>query len=244
MACQVNRLGGPENRTKPKQLSCLGRGLITEAEGLEIKPLAGLSTTETGTLPVYAFSAIAIAPAGLKGHCSVLIERAAVLAIQHFEAEPLNVAAAFLQGFATSRSRLPGFGMGAQQMVNRLWITGPKGEGAVARPHQLLGRSRQLLSRNQWPAAAAVGTTATRARRGLGRGGLSAEAQGYARDRGHEWWLWSSILVRCRLRAGAKGKGDQTAVWFDELHARRQKWLRLRTLAGELPKRLRFSREW
>ncbi len=40
--------------------------------------------------------------------------------------------------------------------------------------------------------------------------------------------------MRGRLRARAKGKGDQTTVWLDELHARGQKWLRLRTLAGEL----------
>ena len=40
-----------------------------------------------------------------------------------------------------------------------------------------------------------------------------------------------------RLRAGAKGKGDQTTVWLDELHARGQKRLRLGTLAGELPER-------
>lgn len=32
--------------------------------------------------------------------------------------------------------------------------------------------------------------------------------------------LWSTILVRHRLRSGAKGKGDQTTVWHDELHAR------------------------
>ena len=31
------------------------------------------------------------------------------------------------------------------------------------------------------------------------------------------------------------GEGDQKAVWLDELHARGQKWLWLRTLAGELP---------
>ena len=31
------------------------------------------------------------------------------------------------------------------------------------------------------------------------------------------------------------GKEDQTAVWLDELHARGQKWLPLRTLSGELP---------
>ncbi len=32
------------------------------------------------------------------------------------------------------------------------------------------------------------------------------------------------------------GKGDQTTVWFDELHVLGQKWLRQSTLAGELPK--------
>ena len=100
------------------------------AEGLEIKPLAGLSTTETGTLLEHTFSAIAIAPAGLKSHRPVLIERAAILAIQHFQAEPLSVAAAFLQSLATIRSRLAGFGMGAQQMLNRLWIPGREGESA------------------------------------------------------------------------------------------------------------------
>ena len=52
-----------------------------------------------------------------------------------------------------------------------------------------------------------------------------------------------TILMSCRLRARAKGKGDQTAVWLDELHARGQKWLRLGTLAGKLPKRLGFSRK-
>lgn len=31
------------------------------------------------------------------------------------------------------------------------------------------------------------------------------------------------------------GKGDQTTVWFDELHVLGQKCLRLSTLAGELP---------
>jgi len=39
------------------------------------------------------------------------------------------------------------------------------------------------------------------------------------------------------------GKGEQTTVWFDALHARRQKWLRLGTLADELPKRMGFSKE-
>ena len=174
-------------KTPSKPLSCSARGLITEAEGLEIKPLAGLSPTETGTFPEHAFSAIAIAPEGLKGHCSLLIERAAVLMIQHFEAEPLDGAAAVLQSLATSRCRLAGFGMGAQQMLNRLWITGRQGEGAVSRPHQLLGRDRQLLSRNQCPAAAAVSAAATRACRRIVRGGVSAEAQGYAGDRGHGW---------------------------------------------------------
>ena len=99
---------------QPKPLSCSARGLITETEGLEIKPLTGLSTTETGTLHEHAFSAIAIAPAGLKSHRPVLIERAAVLAIQHSEAEPLDVAAAVLQSLVTSPCRLAGFGMGAQ----------------------------------------------------------------------------------------------------------------------------------
>ena len=95
-------------------------GPSSEAEGLEIEPLAGLSTTETRTLPEHTFSAIAIAPAGLKGHCPVLIERVSILAIQHVEAEPLDVAAAVLKILATSRCRLADFGMGAQQMLNRL----------------------------------------------------------------------------------------------------------------------------
>ena len=180
-----------------------------EAESLEIQPLAGLSTTETGTLPQHAFSAIAIAPAGLKGHCSLLIERAAVLAIQHVEAEPLDVAAAFLQGLATSRCRLAGFGMGAQQMLNRLWIAGRQGEGAVSRPHQLLSRDRQLLSRNQWPAAGAVGTTATRACLGLGRGGLSAEAQGYAGDRGHGRGAGAPFWCAADSGIETRGKGTR-----------------------------------
>jgi len=207
----------PENRPHPIPLSCSARESITEAESLEIKPLAGLSTTETGTLPEHTFSAIAIAPAGLKGHCSLLIERAAVLAIQHVEAEPLDVAAAFLQSLATSRCRLAGFGMGAQQMLNRPWITGPKGEGAVTRPHQLLSRDRQLLSRNQWPAAGAVGTTATRARRGLGRGGLSAEAQGRDGGWGHGWRYGAPFS--CAADSGLEPRGKGT-VWLDELHAR------------------------
>jgi len=56
----------------------------------------------------------------------VLIKRAAVLAIKHFQAEPLDGAAAVLQSLATSRCRLAGFGMGAQQMLNRLWMTAPR----------------------------------------------------------------------------------------------------------------------
>lgn len=155
------------------------------AEGLEIKPLAGLSTTETGTLLEDAFLAIAIAPAGLKSHRPVLIERAAILAIQHFQAEPLSVAAAFLQSLATIRSRLAGFGMGAQQILNRLWIPGREGESAKARAHQLLGRDRQLLPGNQGPAAAAIGTTPTGALRRFSRGGSLAEAQGYGGGWGH-----------------------------------------------------------
>jgi hypothetical protein len=35
---------------------------------------------------------------------------------------------------------------------------------------------------------------------------------------------------------GLSQRGDQTTVWFDALHARGQKRLRLSTLAGELPK--------
>jgi hypothetical protein len=58
--------------------------------------------------------------------------------------------------------------MGAQQMPNRPWIPGPKGEGAVSRAHQLPGCDRQLFPGNQGPAAAAVGTPATGARRLLG----------------------------------------------------------------------------
>ena len=99
---------------QPKPLSYSASESITEAEGLEIKPLAGFSTTETGTLLEHAFSAIAIAPAGFKGHRPVLIERAAVLVIQHVEAEPLDVAAAVRKSPATSPCRLAGFGMGAQ----------------------------------------------------------------------------------------------------------------------------------
>ena len=37
-------------KTPSKPLSCSARGPITEPESLEIKPLAGFSTTETGTL--------------------------------------------------------------------------------------------------------------------------------------------------------------------------------------------------
>ena len=159
--------------------------ILTNVEGLEIKPLAGLSTTEMGTLPEHAFSAIAIAPAGCKGHASLLIERTTVLEIQHVEAEPLDGAAAFLQSLATGSCRLAGLGMGAQQMLNRLWIPGRQSEGAVARPHQLLGRDRHLLRGNQGPAAAAIGTTATGALRRFSRGGSLAEAQGYGGGLGH-----------------------------------------------------------
>ena len=167
----------------PRTLFCSFLTILTKVEGLEIKPLAGLSTTETGTLPKHAVSAIAIAPAGLKGHGSVLIERVAVLAIQYLEAEPLDGAAAVLQSLATGRCRQAGFGMGAQQMLNRFWIPGCQGEGAVSRPHQLLGRDRQLLPGNQRPAAADVGTLATGALLGLGRGGLPGKVQGYG-------WCW------------------------------------------------------
>jgi len=41
-------------KTPSKPLSCSARESITEAEGLEIKPLAGFSTSETGTLPQHA----------------------------------------------------------------------------------------------------------------------------------------------------------------------------------------------
>ena len=41
-------------KTPSKPLSCSARESFTEAEGLKIKPLAGLSTTETGTLPQHA----------------------------------------------------------------------------------------------------------------------------------------------------------------------------------------------
>ena len=155
------------------------------AEGLEIKPLAGLSTTETGTFLEHTFSAIAITPAGFKGHGSVLIERAAVLEIQHVEVGPLDGAAAFHQSLATSRYRLAGFGMGAQQMLNRLWIPGRQGESAVARAHQLLGRDRQMLPGNQGPAAAGVGTPATGTLRRFSPGGSLAESQGYGGGWGH-----------------------------------------------------------
>ena len=106
----------------PRPLRGSARRVITEAEGLEIKPLARFSPTEMGALLEYTFSAIAIAPAGCKGHGSLLIERAAVLAIQHVEVGPRDGAAAFLYGLATGRCRLAGFGMGAQQMLNRFWI--------------------------------------------------------------------------------------------------------------------------
>ncbi len=106
-------------KTPSKPLSCSARESITEAESLEIKPLAGLSTTETGTLPQHPFSAIAIAPAGLKGHPPVLIERAAVLASQHIEAEPLDVAAAFFQSLATSRCRLVELWLARQLELSR-----------------------------------------------------------------------------------------------------------------------------
>jgi hypothetical protein len=33
----------------------------------------------------------------------------------------------------------------------------------------------------------------------------------------------------------SQGEGGQTTIWLDELLARGQKWLRLGTLAGELP---------
>ena len=155
------------------------------AEGLEIEPLAGFSTTETGTFLEHTFSAIAITPAGFKGHGSVLIERAAVLEIQHVEAEPLDGAAAFLENLATSCCRLAGFGMGAQQVLNRLWIPCRQGESAKARAHQLLGRNRQLLPGNQGSAAAAIGTTATGAFRRFSPRGSLAEAQGYGRGWGH-----------------------------------------------------------
>jgi len=78
----------------------------------------------------------------------VLIKRAAVLEIEHFQAEPLDGAAAFHQSLATSRCRLAGFGMGAQQMLNRLRIPGRQGESAKARAHQLLGCDRHLLPGN------------------------------------------------------------------------------------------------
>jgi hypothetical protein len=94
-------------------------------------------------------------------------------------------------------------------MLNRLGIPGPQGEGAVSRTHQLLSRDRQLLSRNRWPAAAAIGTTATRTRCGLGRGGLSAEAQGYAGDRSHGWG--SGAPFWCAADSGLEpgGKGSR-----------------------------------
>jgi hypothetical protein len=88
-------------------------GEITEAEGLDIQPLARLSTREAGTLLEHTFQAIAVSPAGLKGHCAVLIALTAVLAIEHREANPLDGAAAGLEGLAASRCCLAGFGMGA-----------------------------------------------------------------------------------------------------------------------------------
>lgn len=115
----------------------------------------------------------------------MLIELAAVLEIQHFQVEPLDGAAAFHQSLATGRCCLAGFGMGAQQMLNRLRIPGRQGESAKARAHQLLGRGRQLLPGNQGPAAAVVGTPATGALRRLTRRGSPAEAQGYGRCWGH-----------------------------------------------------------
>ena len=117
--------------------------------------------TKTGPLPEHAFSAIAITPVGLKGHGSVLIERAAVLAIQHVEADPRDGTAAFAQSLATGLFRLAGFKIGEQQVLNRPWVPAPQGEGAVSREHQLLGRDCHLLHGNQGPAAAVVGPTAT-----------------------------------------------------------------------------------
>ena len=113
---------------------------------------------------------MAIAPAGFKGHGAVLIERAAALAIKHGETNPLDGAAAGPQGLATSRWGLGGFGMGAQQMLNRLGIPCRQGKCAVSRPHQLLSRDRRLGARNQWPTAVAVRPSATGACRGLGHG--------------------------------------------------------------------------
>lgn len=113
------------------------------------------------------------------------IERAAVLGIEHGESDPLDGAATGPQGLATLRLRLAGFAMRAQEMFDRLGVSGSQGKSAVARSHQLLGRCCQLLARDQGPAAAAVGTTATRARRGYRRGGLSAKAPWGAGSSGH-----------------------------------------------------------
>ena len=189
---------------------------IPQAEGLKIKPLAGLATTETGTLLEHHFAAITIAPVGCKGHCSVLIERAAVLAIQHVEAGPLDGAAAFLQGLAPGRFRLAGFAMGAQQMAYRPWIRGRQGEVAVARAHQLLGGLRQLLPGNQGPAAAAVGTPATGARRLLARGGCPGEAQGFGGGWGHGLGrgapVWSAADAGLNRSLGPMGA--PAVVWM------------------------------
>ena len=167
---------------QPKALSCPALRPITEAERLKIKPLAALSTTKTGPLPEHAFSAIEITPLGLKGQGSVLIERAAVLAIQHIEADRRDGTAAFAQSLATGLYRLAGFKMGEQQALNRPWVPTPQGEGAESRAHELLGRDCHLLHGNQGPAAAVVGPTATGALLRLGRGGLPADAQGYGGD--------------------------------------------------------------
>jgi hypothetical protein len=94
-------------------------------------------------------------------------------------------------------------------MANRLWIPGPKGKGGVSRTHQLLSRDRQLLSRNQWLAAAAVGTTATRARRGPGRGGLSAEAQGRDGGWGPGWGSGAPFWCAADSRLEPRGMGSR-----------------------------------
>jgi hypothetical protein len=91
---------------------------------------------------------MAIAPAGFKGHSAVLIERAATLAIEHGETDPLDGAAAGPQGLATGRWGLGSFGMGAQQVLNRLGIPCRQGKGAVSRPHQLLSRDRRVCASN------------------------------------------------------------------------------------------------
>ena len=147
------------------------------AEGFEIQPLTGLPTAEAGTFPEDAFPAIAVTPAGLKRHGSVLIERATVLALDHRKADPLHSVAAGFQGPATSRCRLPWLRMRSQQMLHGPGIPACQREGAVARSHQLLGRSGLLLARNQGSAAAHVGAAAARAGCGRRRGGSSAKAQ-------------------------------------------------------------------